>query len=322
MTFSEFSSKVPTEETAINYFIKNRYGGTLACPHCRAITKVYRYRKLLKLCHCKNCKNSFSPFKGTIFEKSRTKLRQWFYAIHLLLNDRKGTSACQLQRELGVTYKTALSMLHKIRLAMGNEDMAKAFTKLVEIDETYMGPKPRKGGKPSKSGWGTSKTVVFGLKERHTGRVYAQVMLPEEGKHSRLSGPKFLAIIERICKDGIIIISDDLGGYRILDKPMIKLAYGYIHKIVPHKLGVYSDGHGVHTNGIESFWAVLKKGYHGTYQYMSVKYLQRYLDEFCFRQNTRKLLSDEVFDLLLKRAVVCESPLKSLIFSMYKEVET
>ena len=212
-------------------------------------------------------------------------------------------------------------MLHKIRLAMGNEDMAKAFSKLVEIDETYIGPKPRRGSKPSKSGWGTSKTAVFGILERHTGRVYAQVILPEyDGiKWSRLTGSHFLPVIVKVVKDGTTIISDDLGGYRILDKSPIKLSYGYVHKVVPHKYGIYSIAPGIDTNGIESFWAIFKKGYHGRYQYMSVKYMQRYVDEFCFRQNTRELPGEEVFDLLLKRTVDCGSFLKSLIFSKYEE---
>lgn len=123
MTFFTFLSKFPTEEAAVDYFIKIRYGGVLTCPHCKATSKIYRYHERLKVFHCKNCNNDFSPFKGTIFEKSTTELRKWFYAIHLFLHSRKGFPALQLQREIGTTYKTAWRMFHQIRLAMQNGEL-------------------------------------------------------------------------------------------------------------------------------------------------------------------------------------------------------
>lgn len=180
MTFLEFNRKFPTEKAAIDYFFQIRYQGTLTCPICGAKVKVYRLRQKDKVFHCKNCDDSFSPFAGTIFEHSSTDMRKWFYAIHLLLNDKKGISGCQLQRETGVTYKTAWRMLHKIREAMGNADMRKSFDVFVEVDETYVGGKPRRrnaktdeNGKvvPAakkfvKRGRGTSKTPVIGVKER------------------------------------------------------------------------------------------------------------------------------------------------------------
>jgi transposase-like protein len=301
----------PDEQTAVNYFINARYGGVLICPHCGAKVRVYRYRQRMKACHCKNCNNSFSPFAGTIFEKSCTDMRKWFFAIHLVLNARKGISGLQLQREIGVTYKTAWRMLQQIRLAMGNEDMSGAFSILVEIDETYVGGKPRKTGKALsadgssseppivKRGRGTRKTPVVGVKERSSGSVYAQIMLPD-GEGRKLSGPQLLEVLDRICREETTVISDDFRGYRALDKPGVTFA----HFTVNHSLGKFSAGPGIHTNGIESFWAVFKRGWYGTYHYMSVKYMQRYVNEFCFRQNTRKSPVLEVFDLLLKRSVL------------------
>jgi transposase-like protein len=120
MTFSQFESKFPTEEAAIDYFYNIRYGGVLTCPHCGATDKVYRCHNRPKACRCKNCDNMFSPFKGMIFEKTMTDLRKWFQAIRLFLNARKGFSAKNLQRELGIAYETAWRMFHQVRVAMQN----------------------------------------------------------------------------------------------------------------------------------------------------------------------------------------------------------
>ena len=161
-----------------------------------------------------------------------------------------------------------------------------------------------------KSGRGTKKTPVFGIKERESGRVYAQVMLPDELK-KKLTGRQLLTVIERVCKEGVTIYSDDFSSYKILDEPdFLMLLDGlepicrFGHKTVCHSTREYVAPGGVHTNGIESFWALFKRGYHGTYHSISVKYMQRYLDEFCFRQNTRKMDSIDTFDLLLKRCVL------------------
>ena len=224
-------------------------------------------------------------------------------------------------------------MLHRIRQAMKDDDF-KPFESPVEVDETYVGGKPKrhplKKGvdlslldssdgysmiEPSKvpsgkTGQGTRKIPIFGIYERESGKVYAQVMLPDElGK--KLTGKQLLAVIEKRCVAGITIMTDDFPGYRILDKPdYLKLLDGleptprYDHKTVCHASGEYVAPGGVHTNGMESFWALLKRGHHGTYHSMSVKHMQRYIDEFCFRQNTRKLLSLDVFDLLLKQSIL------------------
>ena len=118
MTLDELYRKFPTEADAINYYINIMYQGILTCPKCGAKTKVYRYRKRIKDCQCKNCNNTFSIFSGTIFEKSSTDIRIWFLAINLFLNSQKGISARQLQHETGVTYKCAWRMLNRIRLSI------------------------------------------------------------------------------------------------------------------------------------------------------------------------------------------------------------
>jgi hypothetical protein len=152
MNFQEFKKKFPSEPKIIAYFVKLRYEGNLACPHCGGSEEqIYQRLDLPKNFECKSCSNSFSVFAGTIFEKSSTDLKKWFYAIHLFLNGKKGISALQLQREIGTTYKTAWRMLRQIRLAMGNkkkktdkkdDDNDDDFMQtIIEIDETYLGGK-------------------------------------------------------------------------------------------------------------------------------------------------------------------------------------
>jgi len=332
MTYKQFNSKFPDEESAINYFIEIRYGGVLTCPHCGASNKVYRYRLVKKLCHCKNCNNSFSPFKGTIFQKSKTKLCDWFYAIHLFLNAKKGFPALQLQREIGVTYKTAWRMFHQIRIAMQNGEL-KPFEDLVEMDETYFGGKPRKAppklydpatydaSKKLATGRGTTKLAISGIKERKSGRVYTQVMPPNE-LGEEVSGPQLKAVIDKTCVPGTTVITDGFSSYKILDKPvsskvdlsllddskLTEPSPSYVHYTINHKRSGWIAGltgvELIHTNGIESHWAIVKRSHKGIYHYISPKYMQRYLDEYSFRQNTLKMPSLDVFDLLLKQSVL------------------
>ena len=146
MNFFEFNKQFPTEIACVEHFITIRYNNKVICKHCTAINTHHR-KDHPKMFQCSSCNNSFSIFKGTIFEKSDTDLRKWMYAIHLFLNSKKGISGYQLQREIGVTYKTAWRMLRQIRLAMGNPESQEFMGTLVEIDETYVGGKPRKGTK-------------------------------------------------------------------------------------------------------------------------------------------------------------------------------
>ena len=326
MTKKQFTSMFPTEEAAINYFYRIRYDGILTCPHCGATDKVYRCHNRPKACRCKSCDTMFSPFKDTIFEKSTTPLMDWFDVIRMFLNARKGISSLELHRDLGVTGKATWRMLHQVRLAMEDKAFVK-FSGEVEVDEMYLGgnppryPKSRITGlylpRPEiKRGRGTDHVAVLGLRERKSGRVYAQVMpleLSTKGGYKRLSGPQIKAVLDERCEPGTIFITDEFKGYGFLDKG-VRVALWLIDDEVPpppckhytvcHKAGRFTDGHGHSTNGMESHWALSKRGYHGTYHFMSGKYMQRYLDEFCFRQNTRKLSSLEAFDLLLKQSVL------------------
>jgi len=236
----------------------------------------------------------------------------WFYAIHLILNDKKGISGCQLQRELGVTYKTAWRMLKQIRSAMSNKDMKETFDVFVEIDETYVGGKPRKENKiigtndnvivpeepKNKRGRGTKKTPVVGVKERSSKQVFAKVMFPnEEGQ--TLTGKQLISVLDEVCKKGTTVVSDDFSGYNILDKQTEK---EYIHVSVNHSAGQFSAGNGIHMNNIESFWSLVKRQYIGTHHHYSVKYMQLYIDEMSFRQNNRK--NPASFETLLNQTIM------------------
>jgi len=249
--------------------------------------------------------STFSPFKDTIFEKSSTDLRKWFYAIHLFLNGKKGISGLQLQREIGVTYKTAWRMLQQIRIAMGNAEQKEFFDTIVEIDETYVGGKPRKRNKkndddndntpdPPKRGRGTKKTPVVGVIDRENKQVYAKIAMPnKDGK--KLTAKQLIDILKTVSKqeNNNTIITDEFRGYDPLTKN------NFVHLRVDHSQA-FTEGD-IHTNNIESFWATLKRGIYGIYHHISVKYMQRYVDEFCFRYNNRE---KDMFNLVLKQGVL------------------
>ncbi len=305
MTYFEFAKRFPSENAAIDFIVAAKYKDGYVCPKCGCVHKVYHQKYNRRFLYCNNCKSEFSALKGTIFENTHLDLRMWLYAINLVNVSRKGVSAMQLKRELGMgSYQSAWRMLHQIRTAMQNEEYKETFEAIVEIDETYVGGKPRKKNnhdgddgndenKP-KRGRGTSKTPVIGVKERNTGKVHAVVAnYNDEGK--RLSGKQLLAVLKRVCKPNTTVMTDEYSGYNILDggKDFVRLK-------IDHSVA-YSLGDGIHTNGIESFWALLKRGVYGIFHNVSVKYMQSYVDEFCFRLNHRN--NAEAFDTLVNLAV-------------------
>jgi transposase-like protein len=304
MNYFEFTKRFPTQESAINFIINNKYPNGYVCPKCGVIHKnIYHQNYDVRKLYCNNCKSEFSALAGTIFENTHLDIRMWLYAINLVIISRKGVSAMQLQRELGIkSYKGAWRMLKLIRQAMGKEEMNEVFEAIVEIDETYVGGKPRKNNKHNdnddnnKRGRGTSKTPVIGIKERSTGKVHAVVANKnKDGK--QLSGKQLFKVLDKICKSNTTVMTDQFRGYNILDVPNSK---DFIRIQIDHSVS-YSLGDGVHTNGIESFWALLKRGIYGIYHNVSIEYLQHYVDEFCFRLNYRD--NTEAFNKLITLAV-------------------
>jgi hypothetical protein len=199
------------------------------------------------------------------------------------LNNRKGIAAYIIERKIGVTYKTAWRIMQQIRIAMRNEETEKQFEIFVEVDETYIGGKPRKPNAildgdgnevaktrpPLKRGGGTKRIPAVDIKERSTTKVYVELMPPDEENKS-LTGKQLLNAIKEVCREGTIIATDDFGGYKILDKKRRQKIYG--HVTVNHSKGQYYAGNGIHTNRIENFWSILKRGIIGIYHHISVKH--------------------------------------------------
>jgi transposase-like protein len=298
MNFLEFQKKFPTQEAVIAHFIHVRYGETVACSTCGGV-RVYQRKERPKVFDCNACGGTFSVFAGTIFENSPTDLRIWMYAIHLFLNGKKGISGYQLMRETGVTYKTAWRILKQIRLAMGNAANQEFIDTVIEIDETYIGGKPRKTNehddkddKP-KRGRGTKKTPVIGVIDRENKKIHAKIAKPNKDD-KKLTGKQLMEVLNQVCIGNNTVITDEFRGYNVLKST------NHIHLRVNHQ-EMFARGD-VHTNNIESFWATLKRGVLGIYHHVSVEYLQSYINEFCFRYNHRE--NDGMFDLLLKQAVL------------------
>lgn len=297
MTLYELQQKFPNDSVVIDHFIKIRYNGIMACHTCGSI-KVWRRHDNEKFLQCGDCNNTISVFKDTIFEDTKTSLVKWMYAINLFLNGKKGISGLQLKREIGVTYKTAWRMLRQIRIAMGNEDMKDFFDKTIEVDEVYIGGKPRKnnGGKQGRAGkkpGETDKTPVVGIIDRENKKAFVRVSLPDS-EGARLTSKQLLKIIEQVAKNDTHIITDEAKNYDILQRR------GYLHSRIDHSKE-FARGD-INTNSIESFWATLKRGILGIYHHVSIKYLQSYVNEFCFRYNN--LRNKSAFDTLLSQSLI------------------
>lgn len=301
MNYQEFIKKFPDEKAIIDYFTRIRYPQGVKCNHCGS-EKVYHRTKEPKVYDCNSCRNSFSVFKDTVFEKTSTDLQKWFFAIHMVLNAKKGISAKQLQREIGVTYKTAWRMLKQIRQAMEDKNHDGFYDTIVEIDETYIGGKPRKSnnkdndikGGRLKRGRGTKKTPIIAVVDREEKKIFAKVALSNK-RGQKLTGRQLIDVLNQVCKGkNVTVISDEFKGYNKLKNT------NYIHLRIDHtKTFVDND---IHTNTVESFWAIVKRAFYGTYHRISKKYLQGYINEISFRYNHRNI--NESFDLLLENTVL------------------
>lgn len=292
MNIIQIFQKFPTEKDCIAHLEQVRWGGKPICPYCKSnrVTAMPTESRH----HCNNCKTSFSVTVGTIFHHTHLPLQKWFLALSLILNAKKGISSRQLARDLEVTKDTAWSMQMRVRDAM--VEQGEIFSGIIEMDETYIGGKPRKknhrdddmdGGNKSKRGRGTDKTPVIGIVERG-GRVKAK-----KADKTKLKFKHLRAMVrENVDFANSKLITDEYRGYtpfrNIID-----------HETINHQVA-YAIGH-IHTNTIEGFWAILKRGIVGQYHKVSIKHLNRYIDEFCFRYNHRN--NAEVFNLMMARAV-------------------
>lgn len=288
-TVEDFNRKFPDNNACLEYLKEKRYpNGITYCAKCEQDRKHHRVTGRPAYA-CDYCGSMISPMAGTIFEKSSTALRTWFYAMYLMGSTRCGISAKQIQRETGVTYKTAWRIFKQVRSLLSEDDM-RLEGSTIEMDETYMGGKRRGDrGRPHRAD--PIHRPVVGMAERG-GRKRVRAFVAKDVTRVSLHG-----FAKQYIMPASTIFTDELPAYHGLDK-----MNGYVHKRINHSEGVYVQGD-VHTNTIEGFWSLMKRGMGGVYHSVSAKYLQTYLDEYCFRYNRRES-GNLIFSAILER--VCE----------------
>jgi len=288
MNIIQIFQKFPTQESCIKYLEQKRWGDKPICVYCGSTNTNPLVKELRH--HCNSCRKSFSVTVGTIFHHTHVPLQKWFLLISLMQNAKKGLSSCQAARDIEISQTTTWSMMHRIRKSM--QDNGNLLSGIVEIDETYVGGKPRKenhkeddNDKGNPRGRGTKKTPVVGMVERE-GKVKATSVFKHELKAADLRA----LILKSLDTQNSILITDEYTGY------------SNVSKIVPHETinHSYEFAKGdTHTNTIESFWAILKRGLMGQFHWVSKKYLNAYIDEFCYRYNARELNCKLAFDMTI-----------------------
>ena len=273
-TIKHFERQFPDEDSCLEFIKQARWPDGVHCTKCDKVTGHYRI-KGRKVYSCEFCGFHVSPTANTIFHKSSTSLKTWFHAMFLMASTRTGISAKQLERETGVTYKTAWRMFTQIRKLMAQEDGISLFGE-VEVDETYIGGKEanKHSSKKLRAGRGpVGKTVVVGLVERKGNAV---VEVQPDSKASTIVS----MIQEHVHPYDATIYTDEHGAYNHLS------SLGYAHETVVHSAKQYVAGR-AHTNNIEGFWSNTKRGIDGVHHAVSPKYLQGYLDAYVYRFNHR-----------------------------------
>jgi transposase-like protein len=275
LTVREFFDRFPTEEACLEHVMSVRYGLRHFCRKCGVEASFHRLEKRPAY-SCAVCGNHVYPCAGTILQDTRTPLQMWFYAIYLFVVTRHGVSGKELERQLGVTYKTAYRIGHQIRALMCAVNGFDQLRGHVEMDEAFIG------------GQNAPKTVVVGMKERG-GRMVA-----ERAPDVTLNTLRLLAL--RHIEPGSTVSTDEHKGYNLLERD------GYTHHTVKHSAKEYArrlpDGELVSVNEVESFWRVFKNSIRSTHIHVSSKHMHKYLGEFVFRSN-RRAMRNAMFDLLI-----------------------
>lgn len=272
-TIKDFDKLFPNDDACLEWLKNYLYPDGIECPKCQRVTKHHRITTR-KSYSCDVCGHHVHPTAGTVYHKSSTPLRFWFYAVYLMAQTRTGISAKQLERELGVTYKTAWRVFTKIRKLMA-EDID-PLSGQIEADETYVGGKDRNRHASKRTNVGgrgsQGKTIVAGIVQRH-GSIIAKVV-PDASAKSLVPN------ITTHVMPRSTVFTDEWAGYSSLTRR------GYRHERVHHGQGVYVSGT-ASTNTIESFWSLIKRGIDGVHHVVSSKYLQDYINAYAFRWNHR-----------------------------------
>ncbi len=291
MTIAQFEQLFPNEDACKAYLTANRWPEGVRCPRC-GHEHVYALESREYHWQCHNCSEQgyrFSVLVGTIFENTNKSLREWFRVMHLMLCSKKGISALQVQRMMGFgSYETALNMCNKIRAALGNVEFKKLIG-YVEVDETFVGGKAKNkhkgpGGRGDFGGTGgTGKEIIVGA-VRRKGDVIARVI--ENTSAETLDRFIRYAVSDRVS----LISTDEHRGYTNVKR-------SHAHGVVRHGQGQYVNG-AIHTNTIEGFWSIVKRGIVGTFHKVSRKYLPLYVNEFEFRYNNR--MNPDIFGAAIR----------------------
>ncbi len=270
-----------TQEQCLEYLEEIRWRGEPACVYCGSV-KVCRHAsgdRAHGRWQCQDCHKAFSVTVGTIFHRTHVPLQNWFLLLALMLNAKKSASACQIARDLGMRRPTVWSMMHRVRVAMAeDQNQSRLLHGLVEADETYVGGKPRRSNrrdptnKGKGSGRGTEKAVVLGAVERG-GKVVARPAPNVTGRTIQ----KFLEGV--VDLDGTLLVTDEWGGYNRIGKKAN-------HAVVHHKTE-YVNGL-LHTNTIEGFWSLVKRAWYGQHHHYGRQYLPLYISEACYKYNHRR----------------------------------
>jgi transposase len=284
LTVKDFFKRFPDEDACLEHIMTVRFGHRHTCQACGVVDATFHRLQNRKAYACAHCGDNLYPCAGTIFEKSRTPLQVWFYAIFLFISTRHGVSGMELHRQLGVTRKTGYRMGQQIRQLMDKADIKKMLSGHVELDEAYVG-----GRRPGKHGRGAAgKTILMGLKERG-GYIRAEV-IPDASMDSLAN------VVRRNVKRGSIVSTDEFKGYTLLKYR------GFQHATVNHSEKEYAVtddlGNRVHVNGVENFWKLFKSSVRSTHIHISSHHMQKYVNEFTFRQNHREM-GNAMFDVLI-----------------------
>lgn len=280
-TIQDFFKRFPDDDACLEHLMRVRYGDTQTCDKCGKHGKFARLKKMPAYA-CPWCGHHIHPMVGTPFLRTRTPLQKWYYVMFMFTTTRNGVAAKEIQRQLGVTYKTAWRMGHAIREYLGFVDGDNRLGgsgpgyPVVEVDKAFVGGKDKQGK--------DDKSVVLGMAERK-GHILTRVI-------DRRTANAVIPHVVQWIKPGSRVATDEARAFNEL------AAHGYLHGTVNHKAKEYVRGP-VHTNTIEAFWASLKRGINGTHVWVSKKHLQKYLWEFEFRHNLRRE-PDSMFRLLMQ----------------------